>query len=96
MKRLKIKLDDRLNARSLFTIARVLSEREKFEESLGIYKNMIKKYPESELVPMAVYRCGLIFKKLGQVELACSSFAYVLNKYPTLSWRETVEKELSS
>lgn len=90
------KLNDRLNARSLFAIARLLSEREKFEESLVAYKNMINKYPESELVPMAVYRCGLIFKKMDKVELARSSFAYVLNKYPTLSWRETVEKELSS
>ena len=53
-----------------------------FETALTAYKDLVRKFPESELVPAALYKCRACLLKLGRHEEAWDHGGDLLKRFP--------------
>lgn len=93
----QLDLVGQLSPQNKFRIAVILSERGMFEEAVNLYRALIRNHPDSELVPLSIFRCAKIFlHRLNKPNLAHAAFQYILEKYPDIEWKDEVLAELSS
>ena len=85
-----------LEPAEIFALAGALYKKNRINEPLEIYQQLIKQFPNSPITPKAVLKCGTIFRSLGRDEMAMSAFQYLLSRYPDIEWKSMVLSEIES
>lgn len=67
---------------SFFLIAELLEKKEDLSQAIGGYKDILKQYPESSLVPLAYMRIGTIYTKMGKRKKALEIYEEFILRFP--------------
>lgn len=73
----------RMAAPAAFLKAELQFEAGKKDLALQSYSQLIQQYPNSELVPDALFKRGLAYSILGQAQQAISDYKAILDRFPT-------------
>lgn len=76
------------NARSAdaqYWVAESLFSREAYREAVPEFLSAYRANPSSDLAPASLYKLGLSYLALNEVQGACDSFAQILRQYPNAS-----------
>jgi TolA-binding protein len=79
-----------------FEMGRCLIAMNRYPESIGIFTNMIKKYPKDENLKDALYNIGIAYKHQGDKAKAASFFQKVLKMLPETPTDRKAKKELAA
>ncbi len=74
---------DGYDAQQLLEVGNQRYADEQYAEAVKVYDRLLSIFPESDLVPSAVYNKGLAFEQLAEFESAYEAFAKVVKDYPT-------------
>lgn len=85
-----------LEPAEIFLLAGALYKKNRINEPLEMYQQLIKQFPDNPVTPKAVLRCGTIFRKMGRNEMAMSAYEYLLSRYPDIEWKDMVLSEIDS
>lgn len=85
-----------LSPHDLYALAGALYRKERIDESLQMYQQLIKEAPDSEIAPKAVLRCGKLLEESGKIDLAISAYKFLLSRYPEIEWKDLVLSEIRS
>ena len=70
------------NEIALFTNGLKYAQNEFFLDSINEFRNIIHKYPDSELADDALYNIGLCYFNMQQFDKSISYFETVIKDYP--------------
>lgn len=79
-----------LLARLHLALARVAYERFEFEAAAEFLERLAARFPESELVPEALYFLGVARARSGKPEERRAIWKRILEKYPASDWAKKV------
>ncbi len=79
-----------------FEMGRCLIALKKYQESISVFTNMIKKYPKDENLKDALFNIGIAYKHQGDKGKAASFFQKVLKMLPESPIDKKAKRELSS
>ena len=65
-----------------YWIAEIAYVLKQYKEAIALYKDMAKLYPQSTLLPSAIFKAGLCYQKLGDKENMKKAWNELLQKYP--------------
>ena len=67
---------------ALQALARVLTGRNKHEEAIRRYRELITRFPNSRHVDQAQFMVGYIYDQQGQLDLAREAYLKLIREYP--------------
>jgi tetratricopeptide (TPR) repeat protein len=73
---------DAYDAKELFVRASAALRGKRYEEATRLYAALVAEFPESELVPLALYNQGLCFDALGRFQDAATAYSAVVGRFP--------------
>ena len=89
-------LDGKLGPNSLFRLANLHAERERYDEAARLFGLIHHLHASHPLAPVALYRCGSIMReKLGDLRLAAGAYRYLIEHYPDTEWIASVQDALA-
>lgn len=81
-------------ARSIFYVAQFYYNTEHYESALGRYEDVIKKYPDTGLVPKSLYGAAMSAFKLNKKDQAKIYFGRLVSNYPDNQWTTRAKRAL--
>lgn len=86
--------NQRSNAITVLTQARDLFSDGKYEASISMYKQFLKRFPRHRLSPVALLGIGYCYEELGVPDEAKKFFMEVRDRFPDSPWAEDARKGL--
>jgi tetratricopeptide (TPR) repeat protein len=83
------------SVRSLYAEAERLLQDGSLDEALEVFSRLVRSYPESPLLPEALYRLGSIHYLKGENDEAVSSFESLARDYPVAELYDRCQKNLA-
>ncbi len=70
-----------------FSIARCFYKKGDYMQAITEYRNLMKQFPESGLIPETKYQIANCYFVMDKCDEAVASYRRLLDKYPDIEWR---------
>ena len=74
--------DDPRSDLALHALARVLLNRHKFDEAIGVYETLVRRFPESRYADQAQFMVGYAYDLQGKYQRAREAYQKVIDMFP--------------
>lgn len=71
-------------------------EREKYSEAIDYFQQAIKDCPENALIPVSMYFLGKTYEKMGNHDMAVSSYQKLIDRYNSGYWVKSARKNIKA
>ncbi|NLB34370.1 MAG: tetratricopeptide repeat protein [Elusimicrobia bacterium] len=75
---------------ALYKSGELLMKKERWEDAIATYRELIEKYPDSHIVDDARYYIGAVYQNMGKLRKAKNIFSLILGDFPESKWTEVI------